>query len=194
MGEGETTENITDTGLKQRSFDLKEHADPAKKSWFCVYTGPQQEKKLASALDKRKITHYLPVTVQKRQWSDRVKKVEIPLLKGYLFVRINWLSEKRTVLQMPGVIGFVKLDELPVVIHPAVISSLKILIESTQDVKTDPYSGFPVGQKVLIENGPLKGFEGYVKKVNSRTNIMVVIEEIGQVIQASFSPEDIGPV
>ena len=68
---------------------LQEHNDPEVKDWFALYTKARAEKKLGLALDRLGIENYLPLISEKRQWSDRVKVIESPLFKSYIFVRIN---------------------------------------------------------------------------------------------------------
>jgi transcription antitermination factor NusG len=57
--------------------------------WFVLYTQPRNEKKVAERLEKLGIKAYCPMTIQVRQWSDRKKKVEVPLLNSYVFVPIE---------------------------------------------------------------------------------------------------------
>ena len=47
--------------------------------WYALYTQPRQEKKVVSRLEQLGIEVYCPLLIQVRQWSDRKKKVEVPL-------------------------------------------------------------------------------------------------------------------
>ena len=50
--------------------------------WFAVYTSPRTEQKVAERLEKEGYEVYLPLVTTLRQWSDRKKKVKIPLMRA----------------------------------------------------------------------------------------------------------------
>ena len=57
--------------------------------WYVVYTKSKQEKKVAEGLKKLGIEAYCPLVTVMKQWSDRKKKVEVPLINSYVFVNID---------------------------------------------------------------------------------------------------------
>ena len=59
------------------------------KKWFVVYTRPQQELKAASQLSAMGITNYCPTINLIKQYSDRKKKVNKPLLSSYVMVELE---------------------------------------------------------------------------------------------------------
>jgi transcription antitermination factor NusG len=59
-------------------------------NWYAVYTRHRSEKRLADALAKLGIDHYLPLLRTRKKWSDRYKWVEEPLFASYVFVRIEF--------------------------------------------------------------------------------------------------------
>jgi len=58
------------------------------KAWHVVYTRSRAEKKVYADLTAQGIECFLPVQKQLRQWKDRKKWVEMPLMPGYCFVYI----------------------------------------------------------------------------------------------------------
>ena len=58
-------------------------------SWYAVYTAARAEKKVKERLDQIGIENYLPLRTEYRVWSDRKKKVSVPLISGYIFVHIG---------------------------------------------------------------------------------------------------------
>lgn len=60
----------------------------AQTNWYAVYVAPRAEKKVSERLTASEIPHYLPLRKEKRKWSDRIKEVELPVINGYLFVKI----------------------------------------------------------------------------------------------------------
>ena len=55
-------------------------------NWYVLYTKPKWEKKVAEQLQAMGIDCYCPLVMKERQWSDRKKKVEMPLFNSYVFV------------------------------------------------------------------------------------------------------------
>jgi transcription antitermination factor NusG len=62
-------------------------------SWHVVYTMPNSERKVATAIAEMGIEPYLPLHKVMRQWSDRKKKLLVPLFPNYVFVNVS--PEKR---------------------------------------------------------------------------------------------------
>jgi transcription antitermination factor NusG len=58
-----------------------------KKHWYAIYTNPRWEKKVDKLLTEAGIESYCPLNTVMRKWSDRMKKVEEPLFKSYVFVQ-----------------------------------------------------------------------------------------------------------
>jgi transcriptional antiterminator RfaH len=75
------------------------------KKWFVLCTKPRNEIKLAERLSKIGIEVYAPTKTEIRQWSDRKKKVTIPLLPSMLLVRLLE-KEVHAVFEVPGVVRF----------------------------------------------------------------------------------------
>src|SRR4051812_47027918 len=74
--------------------------------WYPVYTNPRAEKKAYEALVNKGIEAYLPLQRTLKQWSDRKKWVEEPLIKSYLFVRIAEHAQAE-VLMTKGIARFI---------------------------------------------------------------------------------------
>jgi transcription antitermination factor NusG len=67
------------------------------KIWHALYVASRQEKKVFERLQQNNIETYLPIIKTMRQWSDRKKMVELPLLNGYIFVRTNAIENDKVV-------------------------------------------------------------------------------------------------
>ena len=71
--------------------------------WYVIYTKPRNEKKVADRLKHLGIDVYCPMITMIKQWSDRKKKVQIPLLNSYVFVNLNE-KDRELVFQVSGVV------------------------------------------------------------------------------------------
>ena len=79
-------------------------------NWYVVYTKPKWEKKVAEQLINSGIECYCPLITQVRQWSDRKKKVEVPLFNSYVFVQLPD-AERNKVFQSVGVVWIYHNDD-----------------------------------------------------------------------------------
>ncbi len=77
------------------------------RNWYAIYVRSRHEKCVYDELLQKNIESSLPLMKITRQWSDRKKKVDVPLFRGYLFVKIDLTEEKLTVLATSGIIKFV---------------------------------------------------------------------------------------
>ena len=157
--------------------------------WHAIYVKSRSEKKVADALIKNNINTYLPILKTMRQWSDRKKMVEVPLLNGYVFVNIT-AKEKEKVLFTKGVVGFVKHCSEIAIIPENQISQLKQLIELGYVIETNQLEQkLHIGDKIKITSGPLKNIEGYILQNDEGKFIEVLLESIGQVIKVKLPKE-----
>lgn len=95
--------------------------------WYAVHTRPRWEKKVTDFLEQKGIESYCPVKKVKRKWSDRMKTLEEPLFKSYVFVKIT--AERRTDVRMTeGVVNFVHRDSKLVQVKEKEIKALQKIL------------------------------------------------------------------
>ena len=61
----------------------------ASKKWFVLCTKPRNELKVTDRLNRIGIAVYTPTKIEVRQWSDRKKKVIVPLLPSMVLVQLT---------------------------------------------------------------------------------------------------------
>ena len=104
------------------------------KKWYALYVSSRAEKKVGLLLTENNIEAYVPLVKTMRHWSDRKKKVEVPLINGYVFTRIE-ATERDRVLQTRGVVGFVKHEGKDAVVRENEINYLKIVSQSGNEAE-----------------------------------------------------------
>lgn len=139
--------------------------------WMAIYTKPRSEKKVAERLDNNAIVVYCPLQTTLKQWSDRKKKVKIPVFPSYVFVYINE-KERLSVLQDPGVLNFVYWQGKPALIKEEEIEVIREALESNAN-QTEV-----VGDEITITQGVLSGTKGKIKEIQGN-KIILTIESIG---------------
>lgn len=163
------------------------------KKWHAVYVSSRTEKKVSENLKNKGIEAYTPIVKTMRQWSDRKKMVELPLLNSYVFVKINPIDNDK-VLQTKGVVNFVRSEGKIAVIRNFEIDQLKQLVELGYHLEANGINKkYKEGDKIKITSGPLKGIEGYVLNTSEDKQIEVLLESIGQCIRVKLPKELLKP-
>ena len=75
------------------------------KNWFIIFTKPRNELKVLDRLLSIGIEAYTPSRVELREWSDRKKKVRVPLLPSMVLVQLDE-KEVNKVFEIPGVVRY----------------------------------------------------------------------------------------
>jgi transcriptional antiterminator RfaH len=114
-------------------------------------------------LREQGVTAYLPLMSVYRRWSDRMKKVEVPLFNSYLFVRTHPVDQNHyyNILHTPGVVRFISFEGQPVPVPDHQIEALQRLSAEGYDLTPVEKPLLP-GTPVEIKQGPLKGIRGEV--------------------------------
>jgi transcription antitermination factor NusG len=152
------------------------------RKWLAVYTRPRWEKKVNHLLKEKGLESYCPLNKVRRKWSDRVKTVEEPLFKSYVFVKVT--DEDRTAVRMtPGAINFVYWQGKPAVIKEKEILAIKRFLDEYENVEARSSADIKLNQRVRITNGSLMDQEGQV--VDLRHKIAkVAIDSLGYILIA----------
>jgi len=158
-----------------------------KRSWYVIYVRSRHEKSVYSALLDKGIDASLPMMTVVRKWSDRKKKMQIPLFRGYVFVKIDVNIDNLNVLQTAGVVKFIGIRNKPSRIPDEQIHWMHMLVAESDTVRAE--KEIPVGQRVRVMIGPFKGIKGVVRRVGSRSRLVVLIESIMQAISIDIKPE-----
>jgi transcriptional antiterminator RfaH len=153
--------------------------------WYVVYTKPRCEKKVYQQFINNGFASYSPTQIVEKQWTDRVKKTELPLFTSYVFVQATKenIAEIRYV---PGVVNFVYWLGKPAQIRDKEIEELQAFLEEN---KTNPIElcAIKVNDVIKIKTGAFKDNVGLVKKVLKNKTILY-IENLG--IQITISTKN----
>jgi transcriptional antiterminator RfaH len=149
--------------------------------WFAIYTRPKNEKKVVNGLEKLGVEVYCPMITQVKQWSDRKKKVESPLINSYVFVNIEE-KDRNLVFEVPGVVRYLFWLGKPALIQEQDIEVLKESLKGI--IASVEINGMQPGAILTIPTGPFQGKEGVVSQIG-KNKIRLVLKELGVVITIS---------
>lgn len=159
-----------------------------KKQWYAIYSKPRWEKKVHHLLTEKGIESYCPLNKVSRQWSDRIKIVEEPLFKSYVFVRIKD-SERTAVRMTSGVVNFVYWQSKPAIIKDREIRIIQKFLDEYDNIEVLP-ADLEIGAQVKIQNGIFMDKKGVVKRV-MKNKVEVCIDSIGFKLVAVFDKKKI---
>ena len=151
------------------------------RKWLAIYCRPRWEKKVNQLLTEKGLESYCPLNKVRRKWSDRMKIVEEPLFKSYVFVKVN--DQDRTEVRMTdGVINFVYWDGKPALIKEKEINAIRLFLNEYENVEVKPME-LELNQRVKITTGSLMDQEGKVIELNRKT-VKIAIDSLGYVLVA----------
>lgn len=158
-------------------------------SWFAVYTKPRWEKKIAQKLADDGIASYCPVIRQQRKWSDRLKWVDEPAFRGYVFVNIEPV-QRVGVLSCAGVLRFVTVSGVPAVIRDEEINTIRLFLnEVTNSGKNKQLA---LNKPVKVMQGVFMDSEGVVIQM-SGNRAKVLLARLGLELVAEFDQQHLSP-
>jgi len=162
-------------------------AQPEKK-WYAVYTKPRWEKKVNAFLTDKGIESYCPLNKVHKQWSDRIKLVEEPLFKSYLFVHIPAI-EQNTVRTVSGILNFVYWLGKPAVVKQVEIDRVKRFLNEYDNITVELLDLRP-DDNVVIRSGILMDKKAKVLRTLGN-RVEVAIESLGYKLVAYVKKKDI---
>ncbi|MDQ1141894.1 UpxY family transcription antiterminator [Pedobacter agri] len=160
--------------------------------WYPVYTRSRAEKKAYDELIRKGIISYLPLRKTLKQWSDRKKIVEEPLIKCYLFVYIS-SKEYAEVLMTNGIARFIYFSGKIAAMPDQQIDHLKLLLATEEELAIFDYDIKP-GEKVLIKAGPFKDIVAEMVSVHNKQRIILRLDNIGYAIEINTSMAFVEPI
>jgi len=153
------------------------------KNWYAVYTKPRWEKKVFGLLSEKGVEAYCPLNRVRKKWSDRVKWVEEPLFKSYVFVKVAE-EEAAGVRMVNGVVNFVYWLGKPAIIKNKEIEIIRKFLNDHVEVQVAPLD-LRVDSRITILQGALMDKTAKVVKVFNN-KVRVVIESIGYSLVATI--------
>jgi transcription antitermination factor NusG len=161
------------------------------KKWYAVYTKPRWEKKVHSLFTEKGLVSYCPLNKVRKRWSDRIKLVEEPLFKSYVFVQVQE-EEQQQVRMVNGVLNFVYWNGKPAIVKESEIDTIRKFLNEYSDVEVKPMN-LQANQAVMVKRGLLMNNTGRIRRLMNN-KVEVLIESLGYTLVASLEKSNIIPV
>lgn len=146
--------------------------------WYILHTYSGYENKVAAdimkVVENRNLQNLIedvavPTTTRTvTKDNGKVVEVEDKVYPGYVFVKMVKTDESWQLCRNTrGVTGFVGPESKPTPLSEAEVRNLE---HSSKETKVS----FEIGEKVVIREGVLEGFEGIVSEIDAENNTAVV--------------------
>ena len=152
--------------------------------WYVLYTKSRTEIKTAGRLNDLGFDVYCPVITELHQWSDRQKKVTVPLFRSYIFVRMD-PKRLNLVFNVPGVVSYLFWLGKRAVVKDAEINVIRQWLECdvVDEARIDVLNA---GDRITISKGAFKDQEAIIKEVGKKT-LRLILLKLGCVLQVKIS-------
>jgi transcription antitermination factor NusG len=168
--------------------ELEFRAEYIEPHWYAVSTCSRHEMKVAEQLARRSVEYFLPLYRSVRRWKDRRVQLLLPLLPGYVFVRLA-LRDRLQVLQVPGVAKLIGFNGAPTPLPQEEIEALRKGLAS--DVRAVPHPYLTLGRHIRVNAGPLAGLHGILVKRKNMARIVVSVELIQRAMAVEVDEADV---
>ena len=141
-------------------------------SWFAAKTKFKGEFKALDFFKSIGVKSYVPSYKTRRIWSDRIKKVTVPAISGYVFFHLPKINYEIVNIN-PFTKNIVKgLDGLPAIITEKEIDTLKKYLKG-EDLMYG--ANLYEGQNIKIGSGPFIYKKGTINKIGC-SKVVINIE------------------
>jgi len=152
--------------------------------WYVLYTKSRTEIKTAGRLNDLGFEVYCPVITELHQWSDRKKKVTVPLFRSYIFVRME-AKDRNLVFDAPGVVSYLFWLGNRAVVKDEEINVIRRWLEC-DDVDEARIDVLNAGDRITLSKGAFKDQETIIKEVGKKT-LRLILPKLGCVLQVKIN-------
>lgn len=155
--------------------------------WYAIQTRPRHEKAVVMQCAPRGVHTFLPLYTAKRKWKEHRAEVQLPLLPGYVFVRME-LRDRLKVLTLPSVLGLVAFSGTPAAIPDDQIEALRHAVRTR---RAEPCALLCRGARVRVTSGPLQGLEGIVLRRKDKVRVVVTFDWMSRSVSITLDGSDL---
>ena len=176
-------EDVYGNAVRQASGPAHSFVDSFIGRWWVLHTKARNEKAVAAALGRLRIQHFLPLVQLTRTCGGRVRRTEIPLFPGYVFLcggpedRLAALKTNR----IANVLDVADQKQLKYDLH-----HISRAVQGDEPI--DLYPGLRTGCRCRVTSGSLSGLEGVVIRRRGLWRVYVGIDFLGQSAELEIDP------
>mgnify|MGYP006083103657 CR=1 FL=1 len=149
------------------------------KSWYVLYTKYKAELLVAEQLKSIGFNTFAPTKTVIKKWSDRKKKVKVPLLPSMVLVSVTPKNFNK-VFDVPGVIRYLFIDGKKAIVRQEEIDAMKHYLSQKYNLKNKRLA---VGQQITV---PHLDATGELLRIEGK-KCFVLLEKLGYKVSFQLS-------
>ena len=166
--------------------------EPQVERWYALHTRSRHEKIVEQRLQQKGVTTYLPMVTEIHRWSDRKKKIQLPVFSCYLFVKVAPTKlDRLRILCVDGVFSFVGPGGEGTPIPDEQIDAVRSLVDGGLPCSSHPF--LKIGQRVRVRSGALDGLEGILVSRNGDSTLVISINAIQRSLAVRVDGYEVEP-
>lgn len=154
--------------------------------WFVAHTKPRCEKKLLQFCEREGLSANLPCYRAAHKYRGKTVVFQKPLFPGYVFLQIA-VEQRGKVRQSDYLANLLAVVDQELFIRQ--LENVLRALETDCEIRLAPRIG--EGMRVKIQNGPLRGIEGWVEKRYGMSTVLLRMDFIGQAAAVKMEATDL---
>lgn len=138
----------------------------------------------------KEVEVFLPLLPTVRIWSDRKKKILIPLFPSYIFIHGDEKERVKAIQGTSGATGYLMYRKRPAIVTEKEIENIKLSLKEPERIKVDKLT-ITQGALVEITNGPFRGLTGIVVEIRGSYRLVVNIVELSASINVELTYSEV---
>ena len=151
--------------------------------WYVIHTKPRSEKKVEEKLLSLGIDAYCPTCYEIRYWSDRKKRIQVPVLPSMVLVNIDDKDINR-VFESSGVLRYMFWLGKRAIVRQSEIDVLKKYLNGSYKIKESKLSEVKIGDDFNLSS--FNNEKGIVNRI-SNNNIWIYLKSIGYSVKLNLA-------
>jgi len=146
------------------------------KKWYVIRCKPRKEDVVWRQVRNNEFENFYP-RIRVNPVNPRSRKIR-PYFPGYLFVRVD-LEEagESTFNWMPHAVGLVRFGDEPAVVPDNLVYEIEKRVREINEAGGEVLDGLKAGDKVIIREGPFKGYEAiFDTRISGSERVRVLLE------------------
>ncbi len=146
---------------------------PRQTNWYLVRTKTGKERWVRDQLNAEATEVFLPLLKAKAPRWGRMAVSVGPLFPGYVFAKFDLEQKYFDIKYMSGVRGIVSAGTDPLAVPAAIVNEIRR--RGVNDVIEIPDKPFDTGERVLVVDGPFRGFEAIFQRYLSGAERVAIL-------------------
>jgi transcriptional antiterminator RfaH len=165
--------------------------DPSEhRNWYVLQTKPRKESLVISQVEQKNIEAFSPFIEKIKIWSDRKKKVNVPLFSGYVFVYATEEERKKAIKDTIGSLKYIFFQKRPAIVKEDEINFIKQAMIEPERISVEDKK-IKKGDMINVTYGHFKGMKGIVNEFRGKYKLTVNLEELAYSVSIILNSNEI---